>query len=117
VNEYGQIRRHRSFALAAGWMIIIAGVISFFNGFMSLLGQNSFDLYDFVLDIDRYSLCAILISVFGIVAIVGGISAIRGRNLSLVLVGAGLGVLGGGIIGFWLGITALLFLFMSSEDF
>jgi len=98
-------------------MIIIAGLLALFNGFMSLLGETSSDLFDIVIDLNRYSICATMIIAFGAVAIVGGISAIRGKNISLALAGAALGMLGGGIVGFWLGLTALLFLFLSSEDF
>jgi len=116
-NGDGQSRPRRSFAILAGWMIIIAGLLALFNGFMSLLGETSSDLFDIVIDLNRYSICATMIIAFGAVAIVGGISAIRGKNISLALAGAALGMLGGGIVGFWLGLTALLFLFLSSEDF
>lgn len=115
-GEDGQSRPRRSFAILAGWMTIIAGLLAFFNGLMALLGQTSSNLFDIVIDLNRYSMCATMIMALGVVAIVGGISAIRGKNISLALVGAALGMMGGGIVGFWLGITAILFLFLSNED-
>jgi hypothetical protein len=98
-------------------MTIIAGLLSLFNGFTALLAETSSDLFDIVIDLNRYSMCATMIMAFGAVAIVGGISAIRGKNISLALAGAALGMLGGGIVGLWLGLTAILLLFLSSEDF
>ena len=98
-------------------MIIIAGVLSFFNGLRTLLGETSWNLLDVFVDLNRYSICAVLVMLFGAVSIVGGISALRGRNLSLALAGAALGMIGDGVAGFWLGIGAILFLFLSSEDF
>jgi len=116
-DEDNQKRRRSSFAVAAGWMIIIAGVLSFFNGLRTLLGETSWNLLDVFVDLNRYSICAVLVMLFGAVSIVGGISALRGRNLSLALAGAALGMIGDGVAGFWLGIGAILFLFLSSEDF
>ena len=116
-NDDDQSRPRSSFAILAGWMIVIAGLLALFNGFTALLGETSSDLFDIVVDLNRYSMCAMMIMAFGAVAIVGGISAIRGKNISLALAGAALGMLGGGIVGFWLGLTAILFLFLSNEDF
>jgi len=116
-DEDNQKRRRSSFAVAAGWMIIIAGILSFFNGLRTLLGETSWNLLDVFVDLNRYSICAVLVMLFGAVSIVGGISALRGRNLSLALAGAALGMIGDGVAGFWLGIGAILFLFLSSEDF
>jgi Flp pilus assembly pilin Flp len=116
-GEGGRIVPRSSYALLAGWMTVIAGVLTFFNGFRTLIGETSWNLLEALVDLNRYSLCAVVIMVFGAVAIAGGISAIRGKNLSLALAGAALGMIGDGIAGFWLGIGAILFLFLSSEDF
>lgn len=113
----GQKRPQRSYAVLAGWMTVVAGVLAFFNGFMSLFGHSSIDLFDIFIEPDRYTICGIAIMASGVIAILGGISAIRGWNISLALVGAALGMMGGGIVGFWLGIASILFLFLSSEDF
>jgi len=76
-------------------MTIIAGLLALFNGFTALLGETSSDLSDIVIDLNRYSMCATMIMAFGALAIMGGISAIRGKNISLALAGAALGMLGG----------------------
>lgn len=112
-----QERPRSSFAVAAGWMTVIAGLLSFFNGLRTLMGESSWNLLDVFVDMSRYGICAVLIMIVGTVAVIGGISAVRGKNLSLALAGAALGMIGDGVVGFWLGLLSILFLFLSNEDF
>lgn len=63
------------------------------------------------------ALCGASIILFGIVAIAGGISALMARHFSLALVGALLGMIGGGIVNFFLGVLAFAFFFFADEDF
>ena len=112
-----QERPRSSFAVAAGWMTVIAGLLSFFNGLRTLMGESSWNLLDVFVDLSRYGICAVLIMIVGTVAVIGGISAVRGKNLSLALAGAALGMIGDGVVGFWLGLLSILFLFLSNEDF
>ena len=98
-------------------MTVIAGLLSFFNGLRTLMGESSWNLLDVFVDMSRYGICAVLIMIVGTVAVIGGISAVRGKNLSLALAGAAFGMIGDGVVGFWLGLLSILFLFLSNEDF
>lgn len=97
----------------ACFLIISAGIISIVNGltaastnaWITVLGEG---------DAVRY--CGILIFIFGIGAVVSGVTALAVRRISPAFAGAVMGIAGGGLAGFWLGILALAFLAMSDED-
>jgi len=99
----------------AGWLIIFAGLLSLFNGLGALLEDNSSAPTPFS-SIGDYSICAFVIVAFGVVAILGGVSALRGKNFTLALAGAALGALGDGIVGVVCGLIALALLFISDQD-
>lgn len=109
-------KRPRSAAVLAGWLTIVAGLLTFFNGLMAVFGGTSSIWFDFDIGLDRYTVCGMMIMAFGAVAIAGGASAVRGKSLSLALAGAALGAIGGGFVGFLLGLTAIALLFLSNED-
>jgi uncharacterized membrane protein HdeD (DUF308 family) len=99
----------------AGVLTLIAGVLSVYNG---VVGVNAgiglgFDIYREGL---KYSFCGVFLVVFGIIAIVGGLFAIKGRHVILAIIGACLGMAGGGLAGFWLGLTAMVLFFLSDAD-
>jgi hypothetical protein len=54
---------------------------------------------------------------FGVVAIAGGAYALRPRaHLTPVLLGAALGMLGGGVYGFFLGLAAIFLFWLANVD-
>lgn len=100
----------------AGLMTLSAGLLSLFNGIQGIVfgGQFAFGLDP---GFSRFELCGVIVIIFGIVAIAGGILALKRRHISLALAGAVLGMLGGGLLGFWLGLGALVLFGFSDEDF
>lgn len=54
--------------------------------------------------------------IFGIIAVAGGISGIKKKNFALALAGAVMGMMGGGLYGFYLGLGALVIFALSNQD-
>ena len=96
-------------------MTILAGVLALVNGLRGIFGGSSVALGPDV-GFSHENVCGIIVLIFGIVAIAGGINALRGRNLSLSLAGAIFGMISGGLIGFWLGLGALILFAFFGED-
>ena len=112
------VRSRRSpYVVIAGWLTLVAGILAVSNGLMAFFGDTSSIWFDVDVGVNRYSVCGTMILAFGVVAVVGGISALLGKNLSLALAGAALGAMGDGLAGFVLGLIAVLLLFLSNEDF
>jgi len=105
----------RTAFIFGGWLTISAGVLSLANGVTGIFGESS---TTFGLDVgfSRTDLCGIILIAFGIVSIAGGMCALRGRYLFLSFAGAFLGMMGGGLIGFWLGLGALIVFAVFGED-
>lgn len=99
-----------------GLMTLAAGLLSLLNGIQGIVFGGWFQ---FGLDpgFSRFEACGVICILFGIVGVAGGISALRGWRLSLALAGAVLGMMGGGLVGFWLGLGALIVFAFSNEDF
>jgi hypothetical protein len=63
------------------------------------------------------TICGILLILFGVIAIAGGAYALRPRaHLTPALLGAILGMLGGGVYGFFLGLVAILLFWLANAD-
>jgi hypothetical protein len=108
-------RRHpRTFI--AGSLTLAAGILTLLNGIRALANQATFLWLDIDLPINRYSLCGMLIVVFGAVAVAGGVSALLRKHLSLTLPAAALGMVGDGLAGFYMGLAAIILFFLSDED-
>jgi hypothetical protein len=100
-----------TFRLAC-FFIISAGVLGLVNGISAAL--TSPWVYRLGGEIVRY--CGILVILFGIGAIVSGVAALVMRRISPAFAGAVMGIAGGGVAGFWLGILSLVLLILSDED-
>jgi hypothetical protein len=111
-----QENRWTSLRGIAGWLIILSGFLALVNGVTAVLNESWFHSLDLLTGLTSYGICEIGVLVAGFVAIAGGIAAIRGKSLSLALAGAGLGILAGGILGFFMGLAALVLLFFSDGD-
>jgi len=111
-------RDRRDIFLELGAILtIIAGVLSIVNGVEGLLARNH--LFSFLPSATEslVTFCGILLVMFGVVAIAGGVYALRPRaHLTPVLLGAGLGMLGGGAYGFILGLAAVLLFWLANVD-
>ena len=122
VAESGQIEpttveKPAKFTLVviAGILTLITGVLSIYNGIAGVNSAVGLGLDVFRDDL-KYSFCGAFLVAFGIVAIVGGYFAIKGRHVILAVIGACLGMAGGGLAGFWLGLTAMVLIFLSDTD-
>ena len=99
-----------------GIMTIAAGLLSLFNGAQGIIFEGEFDLGPDP-GFSRFDACGVIAIIFGIVAVAGGISALRSQRLSLALAGALLGMMGGGLLGLWLALGALVLFAISDADF
>ena len=98
-----------------GNLAILAGIMALANGLMGVTVGSSVALGPDSA-INRFTVCSILVILFGIIAIAGGLSAIRGKHFTLALSGAVLGMVGGGWGGFFLGLGAIVLFMMSNQD-
>jgi hypothetical protein len=93
-------------------MTLLAGVLAIINGLRGLFSDISTVEYRFA----PYDYCATLFLLFGIIAVVGGISGIKRKYFALALAGAIMGMVGGGVYGFWLGLGAMILFGLSNQD-
>jgi len=98
-----------------GNLAILAGIMALANGLMGAsigstvaIGPDS--------PVNHLTICSVLVIIFGMIAIAGGLSAIRGKHFTLALVGAVLGMVGGGWGGFFVGLGAIVMFMMSNQD-
>lgn len=98
-----------------GLTTIGVGLLSLFNGVQGLAFGGEFQSGP-DLGFSMFAACGVIFMLFGVVAIAGGMLALRGKHISLAFVGAFLGVLGGGMYGFWLGLVAIAALVFSDAD-
>ena len=96
-------------------MTLLAGVFAINNGLRGLFLDSSLALGP-ANTFTRETSCGILVLVFGIVAVAGGISGIKKKSFALAAAGAVLGMLGGGLYGFYLGLGALIIFGLSNQD-
>lgn len=98
-------------------LTIIAGVLSLINGVNGLLERTEiFSILPSSAE-GLAAVCGILLLVFGAIAVSGGVYALKRRpHLTPVLIGAGLGMLGGGEIGFFLGLVAIVLFWKAEVD-
>ncbi len=95
-------------------LVIAAGVICIANGLMGSLFRGTSQINETFM-IEQY--CSIIVLVLGVCGIASGIAAVVLRRVSPALAGAVMGMAGGGLVGFWLGLGALVLLSLSFEDF
>ena len=106
-------RPRSSTPVIGGIMSILAGVLALGQGLLYLAGSTLITFYGGTL-----CLCGGLDSLFGVIAIVGGISALKREGFAIALVGAILGMLGFGfLIGFVFGLIALVLIAISRQEF
>jgi len=96
-------------------MTILAGVFALINGLGELLADDFLPLGPDS-SFTRSTFCGVLVVVFGVVAVAGGLSGIKKKNISFALAGAVMGMLGGGLFGFCLGLGALVMFSLSKAD-
>jgi membrane associated rhomboid family serine protease len=96
-------------------MTLLAGVFALINGLGVLLADNFLALGPDS-SFTRYTFCGVLVVLFGVIAVAGGLSGIKRKNISLALAGAVMGMLGGGLYGFFLGLGALVAFSLSKAD-
>ena len=96
-------------------MTLIAGVLAIINGLRGLLMDSSLasgpaDTFT------QETSCGILVLIFGMIAVAGGISGMKRKYFALALAGAATGMMGGGFFGFCLGFGALIIFGLSNQD-
>jgi len=109
--------RRDTFLILGAILTIIAGVLSLMNGVEGLLAGTH--LFTFLPSAGEslVPVCGIILVLFGVVAIACGAYALRSRtHLTPVLLGAALGMLGGGVYGFFLGLAAIVLFWLANVD-
>lgn len=96
-----------------GLMTLAAGVLSLMS---AVLGTALGGELPVGVDFERFALCGVIVLAFGTVAVIGGICALMGKQFSLALAGAFLGMVSGGLVPFWLGLGALVVFALAHED-
>jgi hypothetical protein len=115
-QETAIVAPHRDGNLVSGCVLtILSGILSLANGLASVVFESNLSS-GFDLGIDRYAACGFIVIAFGAAAILGGLYSLKNRRISFALAGAGMGMCGGGLVGFWCGLGALVALVLSHED-
>ncbi len=93
-------------------MTLLSGILAIINGLSGLSSHGSSVEFRFA----PYDYCGTLFVLFGIVAVVGGISGIMRKSFLLAVAGAITGIMGGGVYGLYLGLGALVLFGLSNQD-
>jgi hypothetical protein len=118
VDELFHRDQRDKFLVLGGIFTIIAGILSLVNGVEGFLTDTS--LFSFLPDYGKgvTTYCGVLLILFGVIAIAGGVYALRpGAHITPMLIGAAMGMLGGGVYGFLLGVAAMLASLLANSDF
>ncbi len=99
---------------SASMLVIAGGIVSLANGIVAIFAGGDVDV-GITIPVGTY--CGALVLSLGIGGILSGITAYMLRRISPALAGAVMGMAGGGIVGFWLGLAAIVLLTLSHEDF
>jgi uncharacterized membrane protein len=110
-------KTQRSIPLSIGaTLIIIAGVLSLINGVEGLHSRTYLDPFSSSSGV-LSTFCGVVLVLFGVIAIAGGLYAFTPKpHLLPVLLGAALGMLGGGDVGFWFGLAAIALCWWANSD-
>ncbi len=103
-----------------GWKILIGAGLTFLAGCLALengLTGVTGDTFGSVKALYINSVCGIIFIMFGIVSLLGAYCAVKGRFFTLAIMGALMGMVGDGAIGFLSGFAALILFGTSNEDF
>lgn len=101
--------------LAGGVLAIIAGVLAFGQGLLYVVVGGA---VSYLPGAGSLCLCGGLDILFGLGSIAGGVFAIQRKHFALALLGAVVGMLGIGLlIGFLLGLIALILIAVSRNEF
>jgi hypothetical protein len=111
------VRRDR-YLFAGAALVLATGIISIVNGIQGLLNVSNVLPYLSNSEATILPICGVLLLVFGAVSIASGIYGIASSHprLAPVLLGAVLGILGGGYYGFFLGFAALALFWYANVD-
>ena len=113
-GELDALIRKRGWApLIGAALTFLAGCLALKNGFTGVTGESFGSTNAFYIN----SVCGIIFILFGIVSIIGAYCAVKGKYFMIAILGAILGMVSDGAIGFLSGLAALILFAISNEDF
>lgn len=106
--------RRSGFFTAGVYLTIAAGVLSIVNGVSSIFNYTESIQFELISELSHA--CAFVVVILGIISILSGLVTLKLGRVSPGLVGAVLGMIGGGYFGFWVGLGALVMFALSGSD-
>jgi hypothetical protein len=117
VEEHYQSRPGSGNATIGGILILISGVLGILAGLFAMFISSAYSAAGYV-GTGFLTCCALIVMLFGFVAVLGGYVAIHRSNFTLAVIGGILGTLAGGFwIGLILGLVGVILVAMSREEF
>lgn len=113
-------KKKTNISLAAGVLLIIAGLIAIGNAIFMMLTAKEAASYSLYENVAAYIIvCAIIILLLAIIAVVGGVMAVKRKSWAVALIGSILGLFTLGPLGISsiLSLIALILIAVSKEEF
>lgn len=122
-SKVKQVQQATEKAGFGGWLILISGILAVITGIYMIVDPETFvQLYTdigYTFSTDVMVGAGVMTLIFGIVAIVGGVAAIKRRSWGLAIIGGFLGFVASGafFLGTLLGLIGLILVAVSKREF
>jgi len=109
--------RRDAYLVAGAPLVIVAGILSLVNGAEALFAISNTLPFLSNSEATVFPICGALLIVLGAISIAGGIYALTPHpHLLPIVVAAAAGIMGGGLLGFFLGFAAIILFWMANVD-
>ncbi len=109
--------RRDAYLIVGAPLLMVNGILCFINGIQALLGTSNSLSFLSSAEATVYPVCVALLFVFGAISITAGVYALtQNPHLMPILAGTAAGILGGGLIGFFVGFAAIFLFWKANVD-